>query len=196
MRVPCSQCGAQILPDTAAKNGGLCAPCKGGYRKRIEEGKKQRVRDREYEQSAERKYWLALVDRVFKTPQGMAGLSQPEKTYYAVSCLIGEVYNGGFDQFFSNSSGELYGLALDGLLEFGADKSAGLLIQAKEVLFGEGPVPLDRTKRLKLMPTMGNESHPAWGKLDSLDKEFYEDPDRLAEKCKAYAISHHLYKDS
>ncbi len=169
-------------------------PCKGGYRQRIEDGKKQR--EREYEQSAERKYWLALVDRVFKTSQGMAGLSQPEKTYYAVSCLIGEVYNGGFDQFFSNSSGELYGLALDGLLEFGADKSAGLLIQAKEVLFGDELVPLDRSKRLKLMPTMGNETHPAWGKLDLLDREFYEDPDRLAEKGKAYAISHHLYKDS
>lgn len=171
-------------------------PCKGGYRERIEEGKKQREREREYEQSAERKYWLALIDRIFNTSQGFAGLSQPEKTYYAVSCLIGEVYNGGFDQFFSNSSGDLYGLALDGLFELGAEKSAGLLVQAKEVLFGDRPVPVDRSKRLDLMPTVANNSHPAWEKLDSLDRAFYEDSDQLAEKCMAYAISHHLYKDS
>ena len=171
-------------------------PCKGGYRKRIDEGQKQRTREREREQSAERKYWLALIDRIFKTPQGFASLSQAEKTYYAVSCLIGEVYNGGFDQFFSNSSGELYGLALDGLFELDAEKSAGLLVQAKEVLFGDVPVPLDRSKRLNLMPTVGNESHPAWKKLDSLDTSFYEDPDQLADKCTAYANRHNLYKDS
>ena len=195
-RVPCSRCGELILPDTAAKNAGLCMPCKGGYQERIEEGKRQRQRERQYEQSAERKYWLDLVHRIFNTQEGFAGLDQPEKTYYAVSCLIGEVYNGGFDQFFSNSSGELYGLALDGLFELEAEKSAALLVQAKEVLFGDRLVPLDRSKRLDLMPTVGNDSHPAWKQLDALDKAFYSDPDQLSESCKAYAIEHHLYTDS
>lgn len=171
-------------------------PCKGGYRKQVEEGKIQREREQVYAQSAERKYWLALIDRVFKTSQGIAGLSQPEKTYYAVSCLIGEVYNGGFDQFFSNCSGELYGLALDGLFELGAENTAGLLVQAKEVLFGDQTVPIDHSARHSLMPTVGNDSHPAWEKLDSLDKAFYKDPDQLAEKCTAYAICNHLYEDS
>ena len=172
-------------------------PCKGGFRERIEEGKKRREREREYENSAERKYWVALIDRIYKTPEGITGLSQPEKTYYAVSCLIGEVYNGGFDQYFSNSSGDLYGLALDGLFEFGAEKTACLLVQAKEVLFGVRPVPTDRFKRQKLMPTMGNDgSHPAWERLDLLDKAFYADPDQLTEKCAAYAANHKLYADS
>lgn len=196
LRVTCSQCGAQILPATAAKNRGLCVPCKSGYRSQIEAGKKRRDREREYERSAGRKYWLALLDRIHRTSQGLASLSQPEKTYYAVSCLVGEVYNGGFDQFFSNSSGALYGLALDGLFELRAEQSAALLVQAKELLFGDGPVPSDRAERLRLMPTVGNDSHPAWQRLDSLDRAFWDDPDQLAEKCTAYANRHHLYDDS
>jgi len=31
-KVPCTECGAMILPRTAAKNGGLCAPCERGDR--------------------------------------------------------------------------------------------------------------------------------------------------------------------
>jgi hypothetical protein len=95
------------------------------------------------------------LDRVFGTPRGLAGLSQPEQTYYAVSGLMGEVYDGGF---------------------------------------GDGVVPLERGRRLELMPTADDESHPAWELLDALDKKFYEDPDRLAEKRRVYAISQQLYE--
>ena len=194
-RLPCSRCGEFILPETATRNGGLCMPCKGNYRERIEAGKLRRERDRAYEQSAERKYWLDLVRRVHKTPQGFGGLSQTEKTYFAVSCLVGEVYNGGFDQFFSNSSGELYGLALDGLLELEAKESAVLLEKAKEVLFGDAPVPIDQAKRNEIMPTVANEFAPEWEQLNMLDKAFCRDPDKLAERCKVYAIKHQLYTE-
>lgn len=170
-------------------------PCKGGYREQIEEGKRQRERVRVYEQSAERKYWLDLLRRIYETPQGFDGLTQPEQTYYAVSCLIGEVYNGGFDQFFSNNSGELYGLALDGLFELEAEASAALLVQAKEVLFGDRLVPLDRAKRLELMPTVVNDAATEWAQLDALDNAFWNDPELLTERCKEYAIKHHLYTD-
>jgi hypothetical protein len=168
-------------------------PCKGGYRERIEEGKRQRERERAYEQSAERKYWLNLVQRVHETPEGFYGLAEQEKLYYAVSCLIGEVYNGGFDQFFSNSSGALYAHALNGLFELEAEASAALLVQAKEALFGQQPVPLDRALRLKLMPTVAAESPAVSERLDALDTAFYADSDRLAERCAAYAAEHQLY---
>lgn len=193
LRVPCPQCGAKILPETAKKNGGLCMPCYGGYRKSIEAGKLRRVAEREYEKSPERKYWLDLVNRVYKSPQGFTGISEPEKTYFAVSCLIGEVYNGGFDQFFSNSSGEFYGRALEGLCELGAETSVALLTQAKEILFGSGSVPLDKADRWRIMPTVGNAEHPAWGLLHSLDVAFWQDPDGLSERCVAYAKKHQFY---
>ena len=194
-RVPCTKCGESIHPDTAAQNAGLCMPCKGGYRDRIEAGKIRRNAERIYEQSAERKYWLKLVDRVHRTTEGFDGLPSAEKTYFAVSCLIGEVYNGGFDQFFSNSSGEMYGAALDGLWEFEAIASAGLLIQAKEVLFGSKPVPVDRRQRLRLMPTIENDAAPEHQQLEELDKAFWEDPEKLGERCKVFANKHGLYAD-
>ena len=195
VRLPCSKCGESIHPDTAAKNGGLCMPCKGGYRDRIEASKVRREAERLYDQSAERKYWLELVNRVHHTKEGFAGISPTEKTYYAVCCLAGEVYNGGFGQFFSNSTGDMYGVALDGLFELEADATAGILIQAKEVLFGSKLVPVDRSKRLKQMPTIARDGTPGGEKLDALDTAFYADPDKLGERCKAFAVKHGLYND-
>lgn len=194
-RLPCAKCGESIHPDTAAKSNGLCMPCKGGYREHIEEGKRQLQADRAYEQSAERKHWKGLVDRVYCTAEGFSGLSQEEKTYFAVSCLIGELYNGGFDQFFSNSTGEMYGAALAGLWELEANASAGLLLQAKEVLFGSQLVPTDQTQRWSLMPTIGDDAAPEHKQLANLDRLFCGDPDRLGARCREYAISNGLYAD-
>jgi Domain of unknown function (DUF4375) len=187
-RLSCLTCGELIHPDTAAKNDGLCMPCKGGYRANIEAGKKRKEQVRLYEQSAERKHWLYLVKK--ESEAGFQMLSRPEKIYFAVSCLIGEVYNGGFEQFFSNSSGELYGYALSGLIEIEAHETAALLEEAKDVLFGGQIVPVDREARNKAMHQVGSDS-----RLDELDKVFWADKEGLGELCKRYAIGHALYQD-
>ena len=31
-KLPCIECGAMIVPTTAARNDGLCEPCKNGFR--------------------------------------------------------------------------------------------------------------------------------------------------------------------
>ncbi len=187
-RLPCRECGELIHPDTAAEYNGLCMPCKGGYRANIEAGKKRREQERLYEQSAERKHWLSLVKK--ESEVGFQALSQPEKIYFALTCLIGEVYNGGFDQFFSNSSGAMYGYALSGLLEIEAHGTAALLEEAKVVLFGSERVPLDRQERNNAMRQVGNDS-----RLNALDKSFWADSEGLGERCKQYATHHALYRD-
>lgn len=192
-RLPCTQCGDLIHPDTAAANSGLCMPCKRGYRQRIEESKRQREREREYAKSAEALYWQDLVRRVHETPEGFAGLRAEEQTYFAVGCLVGEVYNGGFDQFFSSSSGAYYSIALNGLRSLGATASTALLRQAKHVLFGDRPVPLDRQERLALMTTSNDGSTLESQQLDAVDKAFWADPDKLDERSKAYAFEHRLF---
>jgi hypothetical protein len=190
-RLACTRCGDSIHPDTAKANAGLCMPCKGGYRERIEEGKRQRVKDREYAASPEARYWRDLVSRASPNASALAG---PERTYFAVSCLIGEVYNGGFDQFFSNTSGELYREALEGLEQMQATESVSLLRRAKAVLFGAAEVPFAREARMALMPTFGaDESAPEWSQLEVLDNAFWKDPDKLGERCATYAKEHHLY---
>lgn len=171
-------------------------PCKRGYRQSIEESKRFRAEQRKHEQSAERKYWLALVDRVYGTPNGFDRLRPAEKTFFAVSSLIGEVYNGGFDQFFSNTTGALFGYALDGLIELDAAKSIALLLKAKDALFGDGLVPVDRQHRFSQMLTNSEDkdaSSKASSLLDALDNEFWMDEDGLYERCTRYALTHELY---
>ncbi|MCR1764692.1 DMP19 family protein, partial [Pseudomonas aeruginosa] len=120
-RLPCRACGHLILATTAARNDGLCMPCKGGYRQNIEDGKRFHTERRRYLASPQALYWSALVNRVYDGREGFAGLSPAERSYYAVSVLSGEVHNGGFDQYFGNSSGDQYQAARAGLRELEAE---------------------------------------------------------------------------
>jgi Domain of unknown function (DUF4375) len=62
-----------------------------------------------------------------KRLKGFGGLPRQEKLYFSVCILDGEVYNGGFHQFFFNYSGEHYHEAFFGLAELGAFHSRELL---------------------------------------------------------------------
>ena len=53
-------CGNVILASTAARTGGLCMPCKGGYRENIENGKRY---------AQERKQYLASPQAAYVTGQ-------------------------------------------------------------------------------------------------------------------------------
>ena len=195
-RIPCRTCGDLIHPDTAAKSNGLCMPCKGGYRESIEEGKRQRERERAYEKSPERRHWLALVERVHKSNEGFYSLSPDEQTYFALRCLIGEVFNGGFHQFFANHSGEYYGFAVNGLLELEAMRSHQLLTRAKEVLFGDQAVPTGFAERNQLLRMVEEDdiTYSAVGKrLDELENQFWAEPDELSNRCSRFAIDRGLY---
>ncbi len=191
-RVPCQKCGESIHSDTAAKNDGLCMPCKGGYRERIEAGKRRREEEKQYEQSAERRYWRSLSSRVHESAEGFTRLTAAEKTYYAIGCLIGEIYNGGHEQYFFNHSGSMYGAALAGLLELEALRTAALLRRAKELLFGDEPVPMDTAERRSFL----REKDQSPPELEDLDKAFWKNEEQLDERCEKYAHEHQLYRDA
>lgn len=190
-RQPCKSCGELIQPDTAAKNDGLCMPCKRGERAKIEASKARRAQERLHEQSAERKHWLGLVARVSASPDGFERLTAAEQTYYAVTCLDREVHDGGFEQFFFNSSGDLYSQVLDGLLEMEAAESARQLVKAKQLLFGETPVPVDRAERCSCM----RQEH-ARGELEELDRAFWAHAESLGARIQRFAVDRGLYHDA
>lgn len=195
-RLPCRTCGELIHPDTAARNDGLCMPCKGGYREQIEAGRLRRVQERERERSPARLYWRLLVDRVHAKPDSFARLPQAERTYYALRCLIGEVFNGGFYGLFANHSGALYGLMVDGLLELEAHRSLGLLNEAKELLLGPGPVPQDHAERDARLPDIEFFEKVLLHRcvrLREVQKAFCADPEGLDERCTRYAVAQGLY---
>lgn len=191
-KIPCTKCGALVLPSTAERTGGLCMPCKSGNRENIERGKEYYKKQRELDKTCPyRALWKELINKVYHTEGGFNILSEEEQLYFAVTVLTGEVYNGGFDQFFTNSSGAYYCKAELGLVRLGATHSLKLLHQAKERCFGQNSVPQDREMRWELLRKNNTELE-----LDSLDTLFYKDPDQLEQKLENFAIDVGLIKNS
>lgn len=194
-KLPCRSCGNLIAMSTAEKNDGMCMPCKGGYRERIEQSKRRAEEHKKYIASPQALYWEALVDRVYHTPEGFSGLALAEQHYYAVSVLVGEVYNGGFDQYFGNSSGDHYAEACAGLLQLEATQTLALLEKAKRLLFGIQPVPTNQGLRQLSMPTYADQPDlDCEAALDTLDQQFYLDCEQLDERLLRYAGEHRLFE--
>jgi hypothetical protein len=169
-------------------------PCKQGTRKQIDAAIKRREEQLNLVDPF-RELWLSLVNKVHKTEAGYDGLTQSEKLYFSVGLLEGEVYNGGFHQYFFNSSASYYHDALRGLNEIGAVESLTLLKTAKESLFPGRPIPSDTSERREALPWFpsSGETIPGWcTTLDELDKSFCQDPDRLGQRMQKYAADHQL----
>jgi len=167
-KIPCIECGAAVLPSTAERTSGLCMPCKNGNRKNIEQAKEYYKRERELDKTCPfRALWRELVVKVYKQEGGFSSLTEEEKLYYAVNTLGGEVFNGGFVQYFDNSSGENYHYAEFGLIRVGATHSLKLLRQAKKELIGSLSVPQDQAERWTAIRKNSEEPD-----LDKLDSEF------------------------
>ena len=190
-KIPCKECGASILPTTAEKNSGLCMPCKNGYRKNIEKSKEYYKKERELNATCPyRALWRDLVSRVYEPAKGFETLSENEKQYYAVGLLDGEVYNGGFVQFFDNTSGEYYRYSELGLIRIGAKESLRLLRESKLAAFGNSPVPKDQTQR------WSHTNDEVTKKLDDLDSKYYETKEDVGELLEAFARETDLVKNA
>ena len=197
-KVPCKECDALILPATAKETGGICMACMQGIRKNIEQSKE--FYNKQKERDPVRDLWLSLVDRVHKKPGGFEGLIDDEKLYFAVSVLDGEVYNGGMVQFFSNSSGEYFDEVVAGLKSLGAESSLKLLQQATKILFGNKTPDKGRATRwdqMRQIPESLADQLPEWCiELDSIDRQYCDDPDNLSVKLTEFALSRGLIASS
>jgi hypothetical protein len=193
-KIACAVCGAMILTTTAASNEGMCMPCKRGDRSNIEAAKLRH---------AERKkalanpdpgtlHWRWLVDQVELSPSGFADLSRENRHYFAACLLEGEVYNGGFDQYFHSSAADYCADALHALEEIGAAECRRILLAAKEVAFGTGDLPASQKARARLLKKMGPTQEQA---LEEFDRSFGQAAGVLRESMVQYALKHGLYDD-
>lgn len=194
-KIACSECGALILPATAESTGGICMACKQGIRKSIDASRAYYESLKVYDPT--RELWNSLVKRS-SLDASLANLSAHEQKYFAVLLLEGEVYNGGFDQFFSNSSGDYYYIAVDGLTELGALSSLRLAREAADAIFGKRGPPVDRAERWRIMNGKTRRlsevltRYRQSSRLERLDEQFWEDPDQLADRLSVYAEQHNL----
>jgi hypothetical protein len=109
-------------------------------------------------------------------------LSPAERVFRAIWELEGEVNNGGFDQYFFNSSGDTAFAVVDALKTIGAHKTARIAEDANGVFPRPHP-PRDRDERQALLDALLPEQKAV---LDNLDEQFYRYPDNLTELLHDY----------
>jgi hypothetical protein len=113
-------------------------------------------------------------------------LSGPERVFRAVWELEGEVNNGGFSQYFFNSSGALAPFVVDALRSIGANQTAQLLERAVNVVGKQTDWQVDASRRARLQVLAGN----AVAELTDLDHAFLRYPEDLTALLYNYAWTH------
>lgn len=97
-------------------------------------------------------------------------LTEPQKQFYYNQCLEREINNGGFYQYFINSSGNFAYETVLSLRAIGADTTAEIL-QKAIAQFPDHTVPTDRDERISLIEQIEETANEAWVKLED---EFFE----------------------
>ena len=115
--------------------------------------------------------------------QNIEALNEHERVLYITQILEQEVNNGGFSQFFYNSSGNFSNELVDAFTKIGAIKTAEICKKALSVF--NGPVPVDRVRRQILLEELDCDDA-----LDECDAAFYKYEDKLEELNFAYIMEH------
>ncbi|MBO9659735.1 MAG: DMP19 family protein [Chitinophagaceae bacterium] len=109
-------------------------------------------------------------------------LTESQKMFYFNQVVEREVNNGGFDQYFYNSSGAFAHQTVESLTAIGAESTAGILIHAI-MCFPGGKVPEDDEARRELLGKMSQDNLDV---LEQLDQSFFAYEDDLNELNMAY----------
>jgi hypothetical protein len=114
--------------------------------------------------------------------KGAKGLTKPQLYYLTLFWLDAEVKNGGFTQFYFNSSGDLAPQAVKAARAVGATELAGIIQQANALFGKNGPDP-DRDKRMDQLSGIDLEG------LEELDSRFYKSAEHLNQILPQYVAS-------
>lgn len=121
----------------------------------------------------------------------MEALNEEQRALYIVRILEAEVNNGGFSQFFFNSSGIFANELVDAFQKIGADKMAEICKKAVSIYGDE--VPADREKREELLSSDNEEQDEKIAAvLTECDDAFYACEDDLNELCYQFIIDHKM----
>jgi len=102
-------------------------------------------------------------------------LTDQQKLFYLNQNLEREINNGGFNQYFINSSGDNAHETILSLKAIGADKTADILQKAIDQ-FPDKTVPKDRDKRTEIVEQIEEVADEVW---NDLDQKFYQYEDNL-----------------
>lgn len=124
-------------------------------------------------------------DRAFR--RTFAEVPEPAAHLLAVQWCQSEVCNGGFHQFFSNSTGVLAPEAAQGFRAIGMPSVADLVEKAM-AMFGT-PYPRAQKQRCRFLKGISGETRDEWDPFTAIDEAFYEaiGGEALCDAADAYA---------
>jgi hypothetical protein len=109
-------------------------------------------------------------------------LTRQEKTIEYIEELEREVNNGGFSQFFFNTSGNYTNGVIQALKDVGSTKFLKI-VESAISQFPNSEVPKDRQQRQVLLANIEIKANPVW---DKLNNEFYKYEEDLYGLMLAY----------
>ena len=104
----------------------------------------------------------------------MDSLSDPQKLFFYIQSCEREINNGGFKQFYQNSSGDFAHETCYSLKIVGAYKTANIVMRANDQ-FPLKAVPKDRSERQKILEQIQETSDEVWKELDQRFLAYEED---------------------
>jgi len=108
----------------------------------------------------------------------MDSLSDPQKVFYYIQSFEREINNGGFKQYYYNSSGDFAHETYFSLRIVGAYKTASIIREANDQFPGKA-VPKDRSERQKLLEQIQDTSNEIWKELDQQFLAYEDDLNAL-----------------
>jgi hypothetical protein len=121
-----------------------------------------------------------------KTAQhGAASLSSVERMILAIEALEREVNNGGYDQYFRNSSVEYAPTIVDALNTIGCPNTAHITLDAITAL---GVSPTSTVSEIEIAMSTSDEGRDE--KLNDCDRRFYTAGENIALALFTYIKSH------
>ncbi len=128
---------------------------------------------------------LSSSDKTSYRREAFASQTQPQKVFSAIWDLESEVNNGGFSQYFLNSSAESASFVAKALEIVGASQTASICQRAITTAFPNGlPSAPD-----EIQATAMNFADDILANLEQLDQEFFEYPHDLTDLLFALCLS-------
>jgi Domain of unknown function (DUF4375) len=109
-------------------------------------------------------------------------LPERDRILVAIWGLEADVNNGGFDQYYFNSSGDRAFFAAEALERIGASQMAAIVREANALFGPEGP-SRDRDHRVRRLFEITADDEDLF---DALDRRFFEYPDDISALLIAY----------
>ena len=109
-----------------------------------------------------------LLDELYVT--GLGAMTEPERNVHLINSLQGEVFNGGFHQYFANSSGDCS--AKTRVAAKAIDPELSRIFEQAVARFPNSSPAEDRATRNAQMASLDDE----WGSWSGLDDDFYKLP--------------------